>query len=217
MSGAEDTSGEPVASGSPTADDALTERRLDGEIAWQGKFLQLHRDRVSLPDGRTAHREYIVHPGAATVIPVFDDGRVLIERQFRYPLGRSFVEFPAGKIDRGEAPFSTACRELIEETGWRAGRMAHLTTIHNAIGYSDERIELYLATDLRRDVQRLDEGEFVQLEIVELDWLVDEVFAGRITDVKTQIGVLWLERLRAGRIPWPAFVDTDARSGGLSG
>lgn len=184
----------------------LAETRIDGETAWTGRFLQVQVDRARLPDGSVGLREFIRHPGASVVVPLFDDGRVLIERQWRYPLSRAFIEFPAGKIDPGETPLATAARELEEETGWRAARIAHLTTIHNAIGYSDERIEVYVARDLTRVAQRLDVEEFVECEVVSLDWLLEEVFAHRVTDVKTQIAALWLERIASGRMPWPAFV-----------
>lgn len=184
----------------------LAETRIDGGTVWTGRFLQVQVDRARLPDGSEGLREFIRHPGASVVVPLFDDGRVLIERQWRYPLARAFVEFPAGKIDPGETPLATAARELEEETGWRAARIAHLTTIHNAIGYSDERIEVFVARDLTRVTQRLDIEEFVECELVRLDWLLDEVFAHRVTDVKTQIAALWLERIVSGRMPWPEFV-----------
>lgn len=183
----------------------LDETRIDGQCVWRGRFLEVFRDRARLPDGTEGIREFIRHPGASVVVPLMDDGRVLIERQFRYPLGRVFTEFPAGKIDPGETPAQTALRELVEETGWRAGRLAHLTTLHNAIGYSDERIEVFLAKDLVRAAQRLDAEEFVAVEVVALDWLMDELLAGRITDVKTQCAIFWLERMVSGRLEWPAF------------
>ena len=183
----------------------LDETRIDGQAVFHGTFLEVHRDRVRLPDGAEGSREFIRHPGASMVVPLLDDGRVLVLRQFRYPVGRVFVEFPAGKIDAGETPRQTAARELVEETGWHAGELAHLTTIHNAIGYSDERIEIFVARALVSQAQRLDVEEFVEIDAVAIDWLVQEVLAGRITDAKTQIGVFWLERLVSGRAPWPVF------------
>ena len=183
----------------------LDEIKIESESVWRGGFLEVHRDRVRLPNGAEGTREYIKHPGASAVIPLMPDGRVLVVSQFRYPAGATFIEFPAGKIDAGETAEQTAVRELIEETGWRAGQIAHLTTVHNALGYSDEHIELFLAKDLEQDVQRLDVEEFVEPEVVTLDWLFGEVLAGRITDAKTQCGVFWLERMASGRLPWPEF------------
>lgn len=189
--------------------DDLHEAYVSGGLVWQGGFLRVARHVARLPDGRVASREFIHHPGAATIVPVLPDGRLLVERQFRYPVGRAFIEFPAGKIDAGEAPARTACRELEEETGWRAGRIAHLTSVHNAIGYSDERIEIFVAMDLVAGTQRLDPGEFVTVEPVTLDWLLQEILAGRVTDVKTQIGAFWLERLRDGRLAEPEWLQAD--------
>lgn len=183
----------------------LDETKIASETVWRGSFLEVHRDRVRLPNGSEGTREYIKHPGASAVVPLMPDGRVLVISQFRYPAGRTFIEIPAGKIDAGEAAEQTAVRELVEETGWRAGQIAHLTTIHNALGYSDERIELFIARDLAPAVQKLDVEEFVELEVVTLDWLLGELLAGRITDVKTQCAVFWLERMVSGRLPWPEF------------
>jgi len=183
----------------------LIETPIDGEIVHEGLFFNVRRDRARMPNGLTAQREFVMHPGAAAVVPLFEDGRVLVERQFRYPLKQVFVEIPAGKRDPGEAPLATARRELLEETGYRAGQWATLTSIHPAIGMADERIDIFLARELTQVEQALDDHEFVELEIVTLGWLVDELFAGRLTDVKTQIAVHWLERIEAGRWPWPIF------------
>lgn len=183
----------------------LRETRIDSEVVFQGGFLRVHRDRVRLPDGQSTTREYVVHPGAAAMVPVFADQRVLVERQFRYPVGATFVEVPAGKLDAGETALQTARRELAEETGYRAREWALLTRLHTAIGFSDEAIDVFLCRDLEHAGQRLDDGEFLEIEIVTLGWLVDELRAGRLTDVKTQIAVFWLERLYSGAWPWPAF------------
>jgi ADP-ribose pyrophosphatase len=183
----------------------LVEIPVSGEIVHRGLFFDVRRDQARLPDGKVAGREFVMHPGAAAIVPLFDDGRVLVERQFRYPLQQVFVEIPAGKRDRGEAPLTTAKRELREETGYRAAEWAPLTSIHPAIGMADERIDIFLARGLERVEQTLDDGEFVELEIVTLGWLMDEAMAGRLTDVKTQIAVHWLERLVEGRRPWPVF------------
>ncbi|MEZ5653508.1 MAG: NUDIX hydrolase [Burkholderiaceae bacterium] len=183
----------------------LIETPIDGEIVHEGLFFDVRRDRARMPDGGVAQREFVLHPGAAAIVPLFEDGRVLVERQFRYPLKQVFVEIPAGKRDRGEQPLATAKRELLEETGYRAALWAPLTSIHPAIGMADERIDIFLARELEPVSQTLDEGEFVELEVVTLGWLVDELVAGRLTDVKTQIAVHWLERIESGRWPWPAF------------
>ena len=187
----------------------LTEATVESALAYEGVFLKLRRDRALLPDGREAPREYVVHPGAAAMVPIFDDGRILVEHQYRYPLRRHFVEIPAGKIDPGETSLQTARRELIEETGFAASLWAPLTTIHPAIGFADERIDIFLCRGLERvATPSTDDGEFVDTEIVTLDWLVDEILAGRLTDVKTQIAVHWLSRIVEGRWPWPEFSPT---------
>lgn len=183
----------------------LTESRVETELVYQGEFLTVRKDLALLPDGSHGLREYVQHPGAAAMIPLFDDGRLLIERQYRYPTRQTFVEFPAGKLDAGETSFQTATRELLEETGYSAAQWAYLTRIHPAIGFCDEIIDLYLCRDLTRQTQKLDDGEFVELDIVTLGWLMDELRAGRLTDVKTQIAVHWLDRMQGGHWPWPAF------------
>lgn len=184
----------------------LSERRLASETVFKGVFLELRRDRARMPDGREAIREYVVHPGAAAMVPLFDDGTILIERQFRYPLGRSFVEIPAGKLDPGETSLQTARRELLEETGYRAREWALLTTIHPAIGFADEAIDIYLCRGLEPVGETaLDDGEFVEIDRVSLEWLEAELRAGRLTDVKTQIAVHWLRDLYEQRVPWPRF------------
>ena len=193
----------PQPDGLPGRD--LSEQTLASELAWQGGFLQIRRDQVGLPDGREAFREYVVHPGAAVMIPLLDDGRILVERQYRYPLRRHFVEVPAGKLDPGETPLAAARRELLEETGYEAAEWALLTVLHPAIGFATEEMHVYLCRGLVRKEQRLDADENLEVEAVSLDWLLGELQAGRLTDVKTQIAVFWLERMQSGNWPWPAF------------
>jgi ADP-ribose pyrophosphatase len=185
------------------ADDThLTERLVRAEQVWQGGFLDVRRDTVVLPDGATATREYIVHPGAVMIVPLFDDGRLLLERQFRYPMQRVMLEFPAGKKDAGEtSSLATAVRELAEETGYEAREWARAGILHNAIAYSDEGIEVWFARGLVAGERRLDDGEFIELvrhTEAELDTLAA---SGAITDAKTLIGLLWLQKTRAGA--WP--------------
>jgi len=147
------------------ADDALAERRIDGEQVYAGALLDVRRDRAQLPDGGEAVREYIVHPGAVLIVPVMDDGRFVVERQFRYPHNRAFIEFPAGKLDPGESALATGVRELAEEAGYSASIWTRLGVIHPVISYSTEAIELYAARGLAHVGAQLDAGEF--LEIIE--------------------------------------------------
>lgn len=179
----------------------LRERRLDSEVVWQGRFLDVRRDRVALPDGGEAGREYFVHPGAVMVVPILDDGRLVLERQWRYPLGRAFVEFPAGKLDPGESIFRCASRELAEETGYRASQWARAGLLHNAIAYSTEGIEVWFARGLTLGERSLDAGEFLDVFTTTLDDLERQALSGELTDAKTLIGMLWLRHWREGR--WP--------------
>ncbi|MBW6495720.1 MAG: NUDIX hydrolase [Burkholderiaceae bacterium] len=183
----------------------LSESSVEVSVVYEGSFLRLRKDLVRLPDGQLTAREFVEHPGAAAMIALTDDGRIIVEHQFRYPLGRTFIEIPAGKLDAGETSLATAQRELVEETGYRAREWALLTTIHPAIGFATEVIDLYLCRDLEYVGQALDDGEHLDLELVTLEWLLEELRGGRLSDVKTQIAVFWLERLRAGVWPWPEF------------
>jgi len=176
----------------------LKETRIDGEVAYDGGFLKVSRDRVTLPNQKVAFREYIKHPGAVVILPLFDDGRVLLERQFRYPLDRVFIELPAGKIDAGEATLATAKRELQEETGYTARDWHYVGKIHNAIAYSDEYLDMYLARGLTAGPARLDEGEFLEIFTATVPELLAMVRSGEVTDVKTIIGAFWLEKIVAG-------------------
>ena len=171
----------------------LTEHLIEGELVYDGALLKVRRDRVRLPDGSEGAREYIRHPGAVAVVALFDDGSVLLERQFRYPHRRDFVEIPAGKLEPDEPALETGKRELLEETGYVAAKWTKLGVIHNAIAYSDEAIELWLATDLTLREQALDEGEFLEVLTVPLAEALAMTRDGRITDVKTVVGLGWAE------------------------
>jgi ADP-ribose pyrophosphatase len=178
-------------------DSHLRETRIDGELAYDGHFLKVTRDRIKLPDGSETQREFIRHPGAVVILPLLPDGRVLLERQFRYPNDRVFIEFPAGKIDPGEDPLATAKRELEEETGYTAKEWNFVCTIHNAIAYSDEHLDIFLARDLTHGEAKLDEGEFLELFTATVPELLEMVRTGQVTDVKTIIGTFWLEKYAA--------------------
>ena len=170
----------------------LAEHKVSSELVFDGVLLKVRRDAVRLPDGRPAAREYIRHPGAVAIIPLFDDGRLLLERQFRYPHGREFIEIPAGKLEPGEPALETAKRELLEETGYAAAKWDRLTVIHTAIAYTDEAIEIYVARELTEGKRQLDEGEFLETFSVPLAEAYAMIRDGRITDAKTVSALLWL-------------------------
>lgn len=185
-------------------DQRLREHCESSTLVHEGAFLTVKCDKVRLPDGKLATREYVQHAGAVMILPLFDDGTVLVEKQFRYPLGRVLTEYPAGKLDPGEDPVVCAHRELLEETGYSASQMTFLTRINPVISYSTEFIDLYLARGLTPGRQQLDEGEFLELEIVSPQRMIDAVRSGQISDVKTIIGTFWLEKILSGAWPLPA-------------
>ena len=174
----------------------LTEHFVSGERVYDGGLLKVHRDIVRLPDGTQGSREYIRHPGAVAVVALFDDGNVLLERQFRYPNRREFIEIPAGKLEPNEPHLETAKRELLEETGYVAQEWTRLTVIHTAIAYTDEAIELFLAKKLTQGDRRLDAGEFLETVIVPFTEAIDMIRQGRITDAKSVTGLLWVHQFR---------------------
>jgi len=184
-----------------TEDEHLVERTLDSEVVYEGRFLHVRKDRVALPDGKTSSREFIRHPGAVMVIPLLDDGRLLMERQYRYPMERVMLEFPAGKLDAGEAPLACGQRELVEETGYSAAEWAYAGVLHNAIAYSDEGIHIFFARGLVRGEQKLDAGEFLDVVTHTAEELDGMALRGELTDAKSLIGLLWLQRWRQGG--WP--------------
>jgi ADP-ribose pyrophosphatase len=177
-------------------DDHLREHRLQSEQVFKGNFLRVSRDRVRLPDGHETEREFIRHSGASVVVPVLDDGRLVLVRQFRYPLQRVMLEFPAGKIDPGEPPLHTAVRELTEETGYTAADWAYAGPIHNAAAYSDEVIHLYFARGLQDGEASLDHGEHLDVVLMTEDELDVQAARGELSDAKTLIGLLWLHKWR---------------------
>lgn len=176
----------------------LHEKLLSTRQIFKGRFLKVESDEVQAPDGKTYVREYILHPGAATIIPILPNGNVLMVHQYRHAVKQVFLEFPAGKRDPHENTLTTAKRELLEETGYQANQMKFLTSIHPVIGYSNEQIDLFLAQDLVKIEQNLDQGEFLELEEIQPQKLMRWVFEGKVTDVKTQIGAFWLDKILRG-------------------
>lgn len=177
----------------------LEEIRLASETVFDGALLHVRRDRVRLQNGTETGREYIVHPGAVLVVPVLDDGRLIFERQYRYPLRKTFIEFPAGKIDVGESPLITGKRELLEETGYRAQDWHYLAALHPCIGYSDEIIHLYLARGLQAGHHRRDQDESLEVFAMTLEAAMTAMRRGEITDGKTMVALFWAERYLDGR------------------
>ena len=173
----------------------LKETCLSSEHIYKGKLLDVWKDKVELPNGKTSSREYIKHPGAVVIIPVLPDRKIGLIRQYRYPMGMEQIELPAGKLDKNEDHLDTAKRELEEEIGYRANSMKEITEIHPCIGYSDERMWIYLAEGLSYTKTNQDLDEFVELTPTELSDSVEMIWSGKITDVKSIIGILWANRL----------------------
>ncbi len=179
----------------------LTEHFVSGEEVYSGNFLRVRRDLVRLPDGTETHREYIRHPGAVGIVPLLDDGCVLLVRQHRYPHRHDFIEIPAGKLEPNEPALDTGKRELLEETGYVAAHWEQLGVIDNAIAYSDERLYLWLARGLTERKQNLDEGEFLEVLRVPFAEALAMTRDGRITDVKSIIALQWASAVCAADHP----------------
>ncbi len=176
-------------------DQHLIESELSSETIYRGVLLHVRKDRVQLPNGNESVREYIVHPGAVLILAFLDNGNLLFERQYRYPLRQVFLELPAGKIDPGEAVIDTARRELREETGYVAAAWEYLGVMHPCIGYSDERIEIFAARGLHwAGEKRLDHNEFLDVLELSPEEARQAVWDGRITDGKTIAALFWLDR-----------------------
>ena len=183
-------------------DDHLAERQISSQEIFEGHFLHVLRDMVRLPDGGQAAREYIVHPGAVMVVPLITDDagamRLVLERQFRYPLGRVMVEFPAGKLDAGEDLWHCAQRELREETGYTAREWAHAGVMHPVGAYCTEFVDIWFARGLVAGARQLDQGEFLDVFTATLAELLQWCRDGQVTDGKTLVAALWLQNLASG-------------------
>jgi ADP-ribose pyrophosphatase len=180
----------------------LVETKKSSQELFKGNFLNAFRDEVLLPDGALATREYVVHPGAVMVVPLLQDAdgawKVVLERQFRYPIGLAMVEFPAGKLDAGESSAACAQRELLEETGYTASEWARAGVLHPAIAYSSEFIDVWFARGLVAGPQQLDAGEFLDVFTATPAELLLWCMQGQVTDAKTLAGALWLQNVLSG-------------------
>lgn len=205
--------GDPLApAAGPVADDHLVEQRLGSQELLRGHFLHAFRDTVRLPDGREASREYVRHPGAVMVVAQLDDGRLVLERQYRYPVQSVMLEFPAGKLDAGEASLACAQRELLEETGYTAASWARAGVMHPVISYSTEFIDIWFAKDLTSGPRKLDQGEFLDVVTATPADLLQACRDGRVTDGKTLAGALWLQNVLSGAwtLDWQGAAATPA-------
>ena len=172
----------------------LKETPKSSEKIFSGRLIDLYLDHIELPNGKSSTREWIKHPGAVCIVPILPDGNLCLIRQYRYGPRAEFIEIPAGKLDVGEDPLVCAKRELEEEIGYSAGKLTFLTNIHPAIGFSNEKMWVYLAEDLILSKQNLDQDEFLELYPLPVKKAIDLIYEGKITDVKTVIGILWLDK-----------------------
>ncbi|MCM0028647.1 MAG: NUDIX hydrolase [Polynucleobacter sp.] len=196
----------------PIGDAHLKEECIDTQDLYGGIFLNMKRDTVRMPDGAEAVREYLTHPGAVAIVALLDDGRILLERQYRYPVARVCMEIPAGKLDPGEDPLVCAQRELQEETGYAASKWSYIRRIHPVISYSTEFIDIYLAEGLSKGQSQLDDEEFLDVFAASLDELLRWVEEGAITDVKTTISAYWLDRYRRELVKPQAIAVVDNKT-----
>lgn len=168
----------------------LKEKFVSAKAIYDGKIIKVHRDTVLLPNNREATREVVDHPGAVAVVPILNDGRIVLVKQFRYPIGKVTLEIPAGKLDGNESPAACVARELREETGYVAEEIVKLTSIYTAPGFSNEIIHLYIAKKLKLNEACPDEDEFVDVEVYGREEISKMINCGTINDAKTITGLL---------------------------
>ena len=174
----------------------LKEDKISSTQIFSGKLIDLYLDNVRLPNGKQSTREWLNHPGAVCLVPILNNGDILLIRQFRYGPREEFIEIPAGKLDKNEEPLKCGLRELEEETGYKSNKLTFLTNIHPAIGFSNEKMWMYLAEELELSEKKLDDDEFLELLPTPLNVALEWVFSGKVTDVKTIIGILWMKELK---------------------
>ena len=176
----------------------LKEKTIQSKTIYEGSFLTVNSDKVLLPNGNTSIREWIKHPGAVCCVPILPNGKIVLIKQYRYAVKEEMIEIPAGKLDQNEIPEKCALRELEEEIGYRANKLTLLANIHPAVGFTNEKMWLYLAEKLVKTEQSLDHDEFLEPIPTKLDDAVQMVWSGQITDVKTIIGILWAQKMLLG-------------------
>lgn len=184
----------------------LTEHTLSREELLRGRFLHVVRDTVRLPDGASATREFVLHPGAVAVVPLTDDGRIVLERQYRHPTGQVMIELPAGKLDAGESALVCGQRELLEETGYSAREWAYAFTMYPTVAYSDEAIQVWFARGLTLGEAKLDQGEFLEVFTATPQEYLAWCGNGTIVDSKTMAAAIWIQNVLAGtwKLDWTA-------------
>jgi len=187
-------------------DQHLTEHTTAREELLKGHFLHIVRETVRLPDGASATREYVLHPGAVAIVPLLDDGRIVLERQYRHPTRQVHVEIPAGKLDAGEGALACGQRELLEETGYVAREWAYAFTMYPTVAYSDEAIEIWFARGLEHRGARLDQGEFLDVIAATPEEFLGWVREGKVNDSKTLASAIWIQNVLAGtwKLDWQA-------------
>jgi ADP-ribose pyrophosphatase len=177
---------------------SLTEKKISNQCVYEGNFLHMYQDKIIMPDGKLSVREYVTHPGGVVIIPLLDNGNLVLERQYRYPLHQDFYELPAGKIEHNEDPLASAKRELLEETGYIASEWRYITTLYPCIGYSNEKQMYFLAEGLDLRGACPDDGENIEIFTLSFSEALEWVRTGKITDSKTVSGLFWAEKLIHG-------------------